>query len=64
MELETQKTREELARKEKEKAEKARIAGDGKREVAVPVEIIRRSKENRARPVTRDREDGDLRMMD
>lgn len=52
IELNLQKAREELAREEEEKAEKARKEKCGRTEVAVAVEIIRRREKNVSRPVT------------
>lgn len=61
MELGPQNTREEME-KEEEEAEETRKGGGGMSEVAVAVEIFKRNEEEAARPVTRDGEDGDLKM--
>lgn len=55
MKLDKQKAREEWASEEEEEVEKAQKEGKGRREVAVVVEIIKRSEECMVRPVTRDR---------
>lgn len=64
MELEYQKAREELEKEEEEEAEKGKKEVVGRREVAVRVRILRRNEEEVARLVTRNREDGNLKMRD
>lgn len=64
MELELQKGREELAREEQEETEKAPKERGGRREVPVAVKIVRRSEENVAKPVKRDRKDRNRRIRD
>lgn len=50
--------------REEEEAVKAQKDGRGRRELAVAVEIVRKSEEKVARPGTRDGDDGDLKMRD
>lgn len=62
MKLEMQKTKEELDGEKMEEAEIIQKEEEGRKEVAVAVEIVKRSEGNVSTPVTKEGEDENLKM--